>query len=46
MTRGERFLAALEQVIPWQSVLAAIEPPYPKGARGRQPAGVERMLLV
>jgi IS5 family transposase len=46
-TRRERFLAEMEQVIPWGELAAAIEPCYPKpeGA-GRPPVGVERMLRI
>jgi len=37
VARRERFLADMERVIPWQSVLAIIEPHYPKGsATGRR----------
>ncbi|MCM8598809.1 MAG: IS5 family transposase, partial [Candidatus Accumulibacter sp.] len=46
VTRRERFLAEMERVIPWQEVLAVIEPHYPKGKRGRPPIGLERMLRV
>lgn len=46
VTRRERFLADRERVIPWQDVLAIIEPYYPKGKRGRPPIGLERMLRV
>ncbi|EXI65803.1 MAG: Transposase DDE domain protein [Candidatus Accumulibacter adjunctus] len=46
VTRRERFLADMEQVIPWRDVLAIIEPHYPKGKHGRPPIGLERMLRV
>jgi transposase, IS5 family len=46
ITRREKFLARMEEVIPWARLLAVIEPHYPKGARGRPPVGVERMLRV
>ena len=46
VTRRERFLAEMEQVMPWQDVLAIVEPHYPKGKRGRPPIGLERMLRV
>jgi len=36
----------MEEVIPWQQLLAVIEPHYPKGERGRPPVGLERMLRV
>jgi IS5 family transposase len=46
ITRREKFLARMEEVIPWAKLLAVIEPYYPKGARGRPPVGLERMLRV
>jgi IS5 family transposase len=45
-TRREKFLARMEEVIPWAQLLAVIEPHYPKGQRGRPPIGLERMLRV
>jgi transposase, IS5 family len=45
-TRREKFLARMEEVIPWARLLAVIEPYYPKGQRGRPPIGLERMLRV
>ena len=46
-TRRERFLAAMEQVIPWSEPTAVIEPYYPKAeGAGRPPVGVERMLRI
>ena len=45
-TRREKFLARMEEVIPWKQLLAVIEPHYPKGERGRPPIGLERMLRV
>jgi IS5 family transposase len=44
--RREKFLARMEEVIPWAKLLAVIEPHYPKGERGRPPVGLERMLRV
>jgi transposase, IS5 family len=46
VTRREKFLARMEEVIPWTKLLAVIEPFYPKGERGRPPVGLERMLRV
>ena len=46
ITRRERFLAEMEQVMPWPELIEAIEPHYPKGSRGRPPIGLERMLRV
>ena len=45
-TRREKFLARMEEVIPWSRLLTVIEPHYPKGERGRPPIGLERMLRV
>ena len=46
ITRREKFLTRMEEVIPWAKLLAVIEPHYPKGQRGRPPIGLERMLRV
>jgi IS5 family transposase len=46
VTRREKFLARMEEVIPWAQLLAVIAPHYPKGTRGRPPLGLERMLRV
>jgi IS5 family transposase len=45
-TRREKFLARMEEVIPWSKLRAVLEPHYPKGERGRPPIGLERMLRV
>jgi transposase, IS5 family len=45
-TRREKFLARMEEVIPWAQLLAVIQPHYPQGQRGRPPIGLERMLRV
>ena len=46
LTRREKFLARMEEIIPWVDLLAVIAPFYPKGERGRPPIGLERMLRV
>jgi len=46
VTRRERFLAEMNAVMPWQRLLALIEPCYPKAGKGRQPLGLEKMLRV
>jgi IS5 family transposase len=46
ITRREKFLARMEDLIPWAQLLAVLEPHYPKGQRGRPPVGLERMLRV
>ncbi len=46
VTRRERFLAERDGVIPWASLVALIEPHYPRAGRGRQPHDLERMLRI
>jgi IS5 family transposase len=46
VTRRERFLAEMNAVIPWATLLALIEPHYPKAGRGRQPIGLEKLLRI
>jgi IS5 family transposase len=46
VTRREKFLGAMEQVVPWEGLVELIEPHYPAGQRGRPPIGVERMLRI
>ena len=46
-TRKEKFLAQMEEIIPWKELSQVIEPHYPnpKGS-GRRPIGIERMLRI
>ncbi len=46
VTRREKFLAEMDAVIPWASILALIEPHYPKAGNGTQPMPMERMLRI
>jgi transposase-like protein DUF772 len=45
-TRREKFLAEMEQVVPWTRLVERLRPFYPKGERGRPPIGLERMLRL
>ena len=45
-TRRDKFLAEMEQVVPWPRLVERLRPLYPKGARGRPPIGLERMLRI
>jgi IS5 family transposase len=45
-TRRERFLAEMDQVVPWSGLLALIEPYYPKAGGGRKPYPLETMLRI
>jgi IS5 family transposase len=46
VTRREKFLGEMEQVVPWARLVGVIEPHYPTGRRGRPPVGLERMLRL
>jgi IS5 family transposase len=46
VTRRERFLAEMNEVIPWKRLMRLIEPHYPKPGNGRQPLGLEKMLRI
>jgi len=46
-TRRETFLAEMDAVVPWQQLLAVVEPHYPRvGGRGRPPVGLASMLRI
>ena len=45
-TKRERFLEAMEQVVPWAELQGLVEPHYPKGENGRPPVGLSIMLRV
>ena len=45
-TRREVFLAEMEQVVPWEALLALIAPAYPKGGSGRPPYPLQTMLRI
>lgn len=47
VTRREKFLGEMEQIVPWQRLIDLIEPHYPSSGRvGRPPIGIERMLRM
>jgi IS5 family transposase len=45
-TRRDKFLADMEQVVPWARLEERLRPLYPTGERGRPPIPLERMLRV
>lgn len=45
-TRREKFLAEMEETVPWQKLLKVVEPHYPKAGQGRPPLGLEKMLRI
>ena len=45
-TRREVFLAEMDKVVPWDALLALIEPTYPKAGKGRHPYAIKTMLRI
>jgi IS5 family transposase len=45
-TRKEVFLEEMDRVVPWQALLALIEPVYPKAGNGRRPYALKTMLRI
>jgi len=45
-TRREQFLEEMDRVIPWEGMLKAISPHYPKAGNGRHPMELEMMLRI
>ena len=46
-TRREKFLAEMEQVVPWSDLVAVVQPHYPtSGRRGRPPMPLMSMLRI
>ncbi|WP_370307270.1 IS5 family transposase [Sinimarinibacterium flocculans] len=45
-TRREVFLAEMDQIVPWVTLLSLIEPFYPVAGRGRPPYPIATMLRV
>ena len=45
-TRKERFLAEMEEIVPWSNLLRVIAPVYPDGGNGRRPYPLATMLRI
>lgn len=45
-TRKREFLDEMDRVVPWQKLIALIEPYYPKGRTGRPPFPIATMLRI
>ena len=45
-TRKRAFLDEMERVVPWNELVALIEPHYPKGKTGRPPFAIAVMLRI
>lgn len=46
LTRRERFLREMDQVVPWARLVKLIEPHYPRAGNGRAPMPLETMLRI
>ena len=46
VTRRAQFLAEMNEVVPWQRLLAVIDPHYPVAEQGRPRPPLERMLRI
>jgi transposase, IS5 family len=46
VTRREKLLLEMEQIVPWQALLRLIEPLYPVAGRGRRPYACQSMLRI
>ena len=46
VTKREKFLSEMDQVIPWSRLLDVIKPHYPEAGNGRPPMGLAKMLRI
>lgn len=46
ITKREKFLLEMEQVVPWTRLLKLIKPHYPKAGKGRRPIPMKAMLRI
>lgn len=46
ITKREKFLNIMEEIIPWSEWSELIKPHYPMGKRGRPPIGIDKMLRM
>lgn len=47
LTRRDLFLTKMSDIVPWNRLIAVVDPHYPKyGKRGRPPIGIDRMLRM
>ena len=45
-TRREKFLDAMDRIVPWSELCVLIAPKYPKAGDGRPPKDLEMMLRI
>lgn len=46
VTRKERFLTEMDNILPWKQLLKPLRRHYPKAGQGRHPIGLEVMLRI
>ena len=46
VTRKQKFLEQMDQIVPWNDLIDLVRPFYYEGKRGRPPLGIERMLRM
>ena len=46
ITKREKFLSEMDQVIPWSRLIEVIKPHYPEAGNGRPPIGLAKMLRI
>ena len=46
VTKREKFLSEMDQVIPWSRLIEVIKPHYPEAGNGRPPMGLAKMLRI
>jgi IS5 family transposase len=46
VTKRAKFLAEMDQVVPWSALCSVVDPFYPKVGNGRPPIALERMLRM
>ena len=46
VTKREKFLGEMDQVIPWSRLIEVIKPNYPETGNGRPPMGLQKMLRI
>ncbi len=46
LTKRQKFLNEMDEVVPWSQLMAIIEPHYPKAGNGTQPKPLELMLRI
>jgi transposase, IS5 family len=46
VTKREKFLSEMDQVIPWSRLIDVIKPHYPEAGNGRPPMGLQKMLRI